>query len=147
MKDLYRRRFRITALENSRKSLGNIPFWFDLSLQKHSITDVYFWDYLDKPSWWFSVLWIQLLVNCNSQLLKRVLWRIWENSQENVRRNIWSTSKRPLFKILPFLNKSEGCSSNSLLGRDSANEVFRKMLQKNVNRTFSENNSWKYLIC
>ena len=41
-------------------------------------------------------------------------------------------------RFRPFLNENPGCSSNALTGRDPVNQVFQKMLQNVVNRSFSK---------
>ena len=71
------RNFRIPVLKNSIKSLENIrdgAFWFNFRWQKYSITDSCFWDYLWKPSEWFSVLEAQSLENVRIVVLNNYPW-------------------------------------------------------------------------
>ena len=71
------RNFRIPVLKNSIKSLENIrggAFWFNFFWQKHSITGSCFWDYLWKPSEWFSALETQSLEYVRIVLNKYPWW-------------------------------------------------------------------------
>ena len=49
--------------------------YFELILaKKNSVTDVCFWDYLGRPSWWFSVLQMESLETVRIAALKNNPW-------------------------------------------------------------------------